>query len=91
MGACFLTPVSIPGISFPASFSPEHEHPLYTNVTFSRLATCRLKNGGLANNQVEWHRDWRGSKVHVVKSVTEALAVLGLMPTTDIEHRGPIG
>ena len=41
-------------------------------------------------DQVIWHRDWRGN-AHVVKSVTEALAVLGIMPTTDIEHRGKIG
>ena len=59
------------------------------------IGTAKLKrykkNGGLADNQVEWHRDWRGSKVYVVKSVTEALAVLGIEPVTDIEHRGKIG
>jgi len=44
----------------------------------------------LTDDQVIWHRDWRGN-AHVVKSVTEALAVLGLMPTTDLEHRGKIG
>ena len=45
----------------------------------------------LTPDQVVWHRDWRGSPVHVVKSVTEALAVLGIEPVTDIEHRGKIG
>ena len=44
----------------------------------------------LTDDQVIWHRDWRGN-AHVVKSVTEALAVLGLMPTVEIEHRGEIG
>lgn len=44
----------------------------------------------LTDDQVTWHRDWRGN-AHVVKSITEALAVLGLMPTVEIEHRGVIG
>ena len=44
----------------------------------------------LTPDQVVWHRDWRGN-AHVVKSVTEALAVLGIEPVTDIEHRGKIG
>lgn len=45
----------------------------------------------LLPTQVKWHRDWRGSPVHVVKNVTEALAVLGIMPAVEIEHRGEIG
>lgn len=45
----------------------------------------------LTPDQVEWHAAWKGSPVHVVKNVDEALAVLGIMPTTDIEHRGKIG
>ena len=44
----------------------------------------------LTSDQVVWHRDWRGT-AHVVKSITEALAVLGIEPVTDIEHRGKIG
>lgn len=32
----------------------------------------------LTPDQVEWHDEWRGS-VHVVKSVTEALAVIGVV------------
>ena len=36
----------------------------------------------LLPTQVKWHRDWRGSPVHVVKNVTEALAVLGIMDAT---------
>ena len=43
----------------------------------------------LTPDQVVWHDQWRGN-AHVVKSVTEALAVLGLMPTVDIDHRGEI-
>jgi hypothetical protein len=42
-----------------------------------------IKNGNLTASsrrltsyQVMWHNEWRG-KVHVVKDVTEALAVLG--------------
>ena len=58
------------------------------------IGTAKLKrykkNGGLADNQVEWHAAWRGSPVHVVKNATEALAVLGIMPTTDIEVKGTI-
>jgi len=44
----------------------------------------------LTPDQVEWHEAWKGSPVNVVKSVTEALAVLGLMPTTSIPHRGSV-
>lgn len=44
----------------------------------------------LTADQVEWHDEWRGW-AHVVKSVDEALAVLGIGITTDIEHRGKIG
>ena len=44
----------------------------------------------LTPDQVEWHAAWRGSPVHVVKNVDEALAVLGIMPTTDIEVKGTI-
>ncbi len=45
----------------------------------------------LTKHQVEFHADWLGSPVHVVKNVDEALAVLGIMPTVGIEHRGEIG
>ena len=48
------------------------------------------KTGGLSVGQVIWHRDWRGSPVHVVKSVDEALAVLGLMPGNVIPIKGTI-
>ena len=45
----------------------------------------------LTPDQVDWHRDWRGGDVHVVKNVSEALAVIGLGLATDIPHRGLIG
>lgn len=44
----------------------------------------------LTKHQVKFHREWRGSPVHVVKNVDEALAVLGIMPTTDIDVKGTI-
>ena len=43
----------------------------------------------LTDDQVIWHRDWRGN-AHVVKSVSEALAVLGIGVATDIPHRGGV-
>lgn len=44
----------------------------------------------LTPDQVEWHGAWKGSPVHVVKSVTEALAVIGLGLTTDVPVIGSI-
>ena len=43
----------------------------------------------LTPDQVVWHDEWRGSPVHVVKSVTEALAVLGI-GLTDLPVKGTI-
>ena len=45
----------------------------------------------LTKHQVKFHAEWRGSPVHVVKNVDEALAVLGIMPAVKLEHRGEIG
>ena len=51
--------------------------------TVRRLAFCEIKDGDkppsrrtLTPDQVEWHRQWDGYPVHIVESVSEALAIV---------------
>jgi len=51
--------------------------------TVRKLAFCEIKDGNkspcernLTPAQVEWHREWSGYPVHIVESVSDALAIV---------------
>ena len=41
------------------------------------LVEVKTGNGGLTDDQVVWHRMWRGSPVAIVRSVEDALYAIG--------------
>lgn len=43
------------------------------------LMEIKTDKGKVEKNQTEWHEAWRGPPVHVVRSVEEAYAIVGVV------------
>jgi hypothetical protein len=68
---CSVLDLSYVGRGCPDILVSDREHRLH-------LMEIKVAKGKLNKRQQEWHAQWKGAKPFVVRSVAEALAIVGI-------------